>query len=145
MTWFARTCLPALILSAALGAQETAAPSSETTAVVNEIMSRPGLVMIGFEAQMAQSSGDGVAIAIARTQPRTALRDPDKARRVIALIGAAFVSPTVIAAEENKNPGVSLLLLDAILRDASDAKVQRDAQALIAKLEALAKARSVAH
>lgn len=142
MLWFARACMPALIFSATLVAQDGA---SDSAAVVNAIVTGPSGFVSSFIQKMAWRSGDGIAIVIARTLPRNSLRDPEKARRVIAVIQIAFGNPALITATENKNPGVSLLLLDAILRDASDSTVQQAAQALMTKLEGLASAQAAIH
>ena len=137
MTWFTRTSILALILSLTLDAQDTTPAST----VVNEMRARllgPGPHFISsFDEKAAQRSGDSIAVAIARTQPRAALRDPAQARLVLMLIGMSFENPTMIAAEEDKNPGVSLLLLDAIVREAPDVTVQQGAKELITKLEGL--------
>jgi|SRR5579862_1183507 len=128
MSWFA------LIFTATLLAQE---PATGDAIMLNQIMREPGMIRTSYIEKALQRAGDGIAVSIARTQPRTALLDIVKASILIDVLAAAFENPSVIAEKENRNPGVSLLLLETIARETPDAAVQQKARNLILNLDAL--------
>src|SRR5579863_10217261 len=66
MTWFA------LIFTATLLAQE---PATGDAIMLNQIMREPGMIRTSYIEKTLQRAGDGIAVSIARTQPRTALLD----------------------------------------------------------------------
>ena len=78
--------------------------------------------------------GDSVAAAVARKVRLADLLDSEKAERVVTLLTYAFRNPELIQAEEDRKPGVTLLLLDHLANYSPDSVVRQRAAALTAKL-----------
>jgi hypothetical protein len=91
-------------------------------------------VGFGGDAKLIPRLGDGCAIAILKVTEEDRLTDPETALVASKVIRLAFARPKDISNKEDRDPRVSLFLLDYLSLHVSDQKVLREIQDTIAFL-----------
>ena len=117
-------------------AAQTVEPTraAQADSLVEQVMQFPVGFSLGFWDQLGRLLGDSVAGAVARRLRLAELLNSDTAIRVLGLLESAFQEPSFIRADEDKKPGVTLLLLDHLANFSPDAAVRESATQLIGKL-----------
>jgi hypothetical protein len=84
----------------------------------------------GFSASFAEKQvtrlGDRVSIALLKIFDESDFKDSYKVNSVIPLIRASFLQPELIAVKEDRNPKITLFLLQKIESESRDAKLKAD-------------------
>jgi hypothetical protein len=75
--------------------------------------------------------GDGVAVALIKILDENELPNPDTIKACLTLINMAFSGPNGITAEVDKNPKVTLFLLNYLYEKVSDPELQEHIQKTI--------------
>lgn len=143
---FTSICLIALGSCAVISAQTD--PRSDSVdrftaarQIVNGVMKSPAGLHVSFTLTAARGIGDGIAVAIMKLTRLKELEDLDNQKRVMLLLEDAFSAPSLIAFEEDKNPGATLVLLTYLMEHSTDPRTKQRAWDLNAKLEASKAAR----
>ena len=105
--------------------------------LVNATMRLPPGTGLSFYTQQARTLGDQVAIAICKSMTVTDLRDAGNGQRVLKLVRDAFSDTEFITAAEDKNPGVTLILLQELAQQSAEPGLQRQARELATSLQSL--------
>jgi hypothetical protein len=118
-------------------AAQTGVPSraADADALVQTVMQFPTRITgLSFLVKQSRLLGDAVAGAIARRLRTADLLDSEKAHPVLDLVGSAFEEPSFIQADEDKKPGVTLLLLDHLSNYSPDSSVRQRASDMITNI-----------
>lgn len=68
--------------------------------------------------------GDGVSVALLKILSPDDLRNPERVREFVPIIQACFAQPSAISLEANRDPRVTLFLLDHLRQDIDDPEVR---------------------
>ena len=118
-------------------AQSSECPQcSPADRLVASILHAPNAIDLSFNEHHGRVLGDSVAIAIAKQLRLSDLLDPEKAVRVLLLVSYAFSQSAAIETDEDRRPGVSLVLLDYLAEKAPDLLIRQKAEALAIKVRA---------
>jgi len=85
----------------------------------------------GFAEKQVNRLGDRVSIALLKILEETDFKDAQKVKSILPLIRASFLFPELIKYREDRNPKVTLFMLQKIESDIEDAKLKSDITALI--------------
>jgi hypothetical protein len=116
---------------------DEASRSARAVDLVSRTMRLPPGTGLSFYTQQARILGDQVAIAICKSMTVTDLMDPGNGQRVLMLVRDAFSDTEFITAAEDKNPGVSLLLLHELVQQSAEPGLRRQARELATSLQSL--------
>jgi len=130
-----------LLLLATLGAtaygqnqsinvQEAAEDGYSIPIVTNLLKSQTGL-STGFSEKQVNRLGDRVSIALLKILEETDFKDAQKVKSILPLIKASFLFPELIKYREDRNPKVTLFMLQKIESDIEDDKLKSDITELI--------------
>jgi hypothetical protein len=111
--------------------------ASSASQLVSVVMRLPEGSHISFYEKAAQLLGDSVAIAVAKAVSPPDLDKVENARRIITVLGDAYSAPALIIAKEDRNPGVTLYLLNYLAEHSVDSLVRQQANELTVKIAAL--------
>jgi hypothetical protein len=101
---------------------------------VQSVFAMPMGLWLSFTEHQGRLLGDSVAAAVARQLRLVELLDSEKANRVLNALSYAFEEPQFIQVDEDRKPGVTLLLLDHLANYSPDSVVRERAAALTAKI-----------
>jgi len=130
-----------LLLLATLGAtaygqkqpisvQEATEDDYSIPTVTNLMKQKTGLGS-GFAEKQVNRLGDRVSIALLKILDEADFKDSQKVKSILPLVRASFLNPSLIKYQEDRNPKVTLLMLQKIENDIGDAKLKSDITELI--------------
>lgn len=77
-------------------------------------------IYTGWDAKAFNRSGDMVAVAIVKAIPESELTSPTTVKEILGILHSAFACPSrCIAAPDNRQPNVTMLLLEHLRTRAS--------------------------
>ncbi len=97
----------------------------------------PVTVLWGTDVKLFVRLGDRVAVGFAKVLSPQELYDGALANKVLIALETAFSNTAATEIPSDRRPDVAILLLEHMLRVASDPEVQRNVNALIYKLSTL--------
>jgi hypothetical protein len=131
----------ALLLLATLGATaygqnqsisvQEATEDNYSIPIVTNLMKQTTGLGSGFAEKQVNRLGDRVSIALLKILDETDFKDSQKLKSILPLIRASFLFPELIKYQEDRNPKVTLFMLQKIESDIEDAKLKSDITALI--------------
>jgi hypothetical protein len=98
---------------------------------VTYLMKQPTGLGSGFAEKQVNRLGDRVSIALLKILDETDFRDSQKVKSILPLIRASFLLPRLIKFQEDRNPKVTLFMLQKIESAIEDAKLKSDITELI--------------
>ncbi len=69
--------------------------------------------------------GDGVAVGLIKIVGWDGMKDPERVKQLLPILLKGFSQPRFIVKEDDKNPAVTLLLLDYLKQNSTDGDVRR--------------------
>jgi hypothetical protein len=94
--------------------------------IVINLMKQPPGFSSGFAEKQFNRLGDRVSIALMKILDNTDFKDPQRVKSILPLIRASFLFPELIKYQEDRNPKVTLFMLQKIESDIEDAKLKSD-------------------
>jgi hypothetical protein len=98
---------------------------------VTNLMKQPTGLSSGFAEKQVNRLGDRVSIALLKILDETDFKDSQKLKSILPLIRASFLFPGLIKYREDRNPKVTLFMLQKIESEIEDAKLKYDIAGLI--------------
>jgi|SRR6266852_9298808 len=69
--------------------------------------------------------GDGVAVGLIKIVGWDGMKDPERVKQLLPILLKGFSQPRFIVKEDDKNPAVTLLLLDYLKQNTTDGNVRK--------------------
>jgi len=114
-----------LAVVAAMPAQQQASDPYSLKIVRNAMHSLSIGVMLPPDLKLVPRLGDGCSIAMLKIVDRRDLTDPKTVRVIVDMIHNAFARPQDITLADNRDPKVSLFLLQYLMEKVSDPELQQ--------------------
>jgi hypothetical protein len=132
-TLISMLCFAIPLLALPSHGQEEQDPYSIAT-VRFEIRMRSGEggVRHSFSQRQLVRLGDGISIALTKILDEQQMLDPETLGAILPMIREAFSQPELIVIKANRQPQITLLLLDHIRQKASEARVRDQIDGTIA-------------
>ncbi len=133
MRFLAASFCACLIFTVPLGGQTAGDDPYSITFVRNNLQivtTNPGL-RISFAVKDLQRLGDGVSIALLKIVDEKDLSNTKTVEACLQLIQDSFSYPPIISVGVNREPKVTMFLLNYLQRNVSDMQMQRNIQETI--------------